>query len=277
MHDTDLFLLLIISAPVLALIPAYIAGRKGRSFLGFFIYGLFFWVIALIHALIMEGGSKGSRTNQSEHSSPQTFQRPLKTAVVGDLSDDSYKLHLSEKYSIQKNEVFEKFVCAGNMFDTLEAALAYAHAAEVDRASKHDVLSAEAEITETSDFLSNQKTFIEALVFFLISGFAGLSIFVFLRVLQIYPFSDYLNLFSPWWCLPFALSFQILRAKNLLDDKPMIGLAALPVVLPIAYEFGAWQLMMAFRPLFWEPTLFWLLLCTGVTAFLTTLPPKQRK
>jgi hypothetical protein len=183
----------------------------------------------------------------------------------------------SQKYSIQKNEVFEKFVCAGNMFDTLEAALAYAHTAEVDRASKHDVLSAEAEITETSDFLSNQKTVIEALVFFLISGFAGLSIFVFLRVLQIYPFSDYLNLFSPWWCLPFALSFQILRAKNLLDEKPMIGLAALPVVLPIAYEFGAWQLMMAFRPLFWEPTLFWLLLCPGVTAFLTTLPPKQLK
>ena len=43
-----------------------------------------------------------------------------------DLADDGYKLYLAEKYSIQRNDVFEKFVCADKMFPTLADALTHA-------------------------------------------------------------------------------------------------------------------------------------------------------
>lgn len=43
----------------------------------------------------------------------------------------SYKLHLSEKFDIKKNELFEQYVCLDEMFDTLDEALA--HADKTDR------------------------------------------------------------------------------------------------------------------------------------------------
>jgi ABC-type Mn2+/Zn2+ transport system permease subunit len=42
----------------LALIPAFIAQSKGRSFLGWYIYGIFLWIIALIHSLVLSDKSK---------------------------------------------------------------------------------------------------------------------------------------------------------------------------------------------------------------------------
>lgn len=43
-----------------------------------------------------------------------------------DLDAAQYKIHLSEKYAITKNNLFEKYVCLDEMFDTLDDALAYA-------------------------------------------------------------------------------------------------------------------------------------------------------
>lgn len=48
----ELLLFLILFVP-LGLIPAAIARRKGRSFAGFWIFGIFFWLIALIVALVI--------------------------------------------------------------------------------------------------------------------------------------------------------------------------------------------------------------------------------
>jgi len=39
---------------VLGLIPAFIARYKGRSFIGFWIYGIFLWPVALIHSLVLK-------------------------------------------------------------------------------------------------------------------------------------------------------------------------------------------------------------------------------
>jgi RNA polymerase subunit RPABC4/transcription elongation factor Spt4 len=39
---------------VLAVIPGMIASSKGRSFFGFFLFGLLIWPVALVHALIMQ-------------------------------------------------------------------------------------------------------------------------------------------------------------------------------------------------------------------------------
>jgi hypothetical protein len=44
------------------------------------------------------------------------------------LDDDSYKLFLSSRYAIQKNDLFEKYVVSERMFESLDAALEFAHA-----------------------------------------------------------------------------------------------------------------------------------------------------
>ncbi len=140
-EPTEVLLLLavLIAAP---LIPANIAKTKGRSFLGFYIYGLFFWVIALIHSLVMESSKptnsnsdnstfKNSSTSNSDNSTSKNNTTSLtKKTETRDLNDDSYKLHLAEKYSIKRNDLFEKFVCDDKMFDRLDIALAHAHRLE---------------------------------------------------------------------------------------------------------------------------------------------------
>ncbi len=41
-------------AAVIALLPAYIAHRKGHSFLIWYAYGVIFWLLAVIHVLVLE-------------------------------------------------------------------------------------------------------------------------------------------------------------------------------------------------------------------------------
>ena len=45
-------------AILLGLIPASIAKKKGRSFIGFWIYGALFFIIALPHALLLKANKK---------------------------------------------------------------------------------------------------------------------------------------------------------------------------------------------------------------------------
>ena len=45
-------------ALLLGLIPASIASNKGKSFIGFWIYGTLLFIIALPHALIMKADAK---------------------------------------------------------------------------------------------------------------------------------------------------------------------------------------------------------------------------
>lgn len=47
-------IIMIIVLPFLALIPANIADKKGHSFAGFWVYGVLFFVLALIHAWMLD-------------------------------------------------------------------------------------------------------------------------------------------------------------------------------------------------------------------------------
>lgn len=38
---------------LMAMLPAFIASKKGRGFIGWFIYALLLWPVAFIHALVM--------------------------------------------------------------------------------------------------------------------------------------------------------------------------------------------------------------------------------
>ncbi|RZT56978.1 hypothetical protein EV283_1035 [Sphingomonas sp. BK036] len=44
----------LIVAAVIGLLPAFIASGKGRSFLGWWIYGAMLWIIAFPHSLIIK-------------------------------------------------------------------------------------------------------------------------------------------------------------------------------------------------------------------------------
>ncbi len=50
-----------------------------------------------------------------------------------DLSNDSYKLFLAEKYAIKKNEVFDKFVTQEKLFNSIDDALDFSHSEEIRR------------------------------------------------------------------------------------------------------------------------------------------------
>jgi len=49
----DLVILFLILMLVVSMIPAAIASGKGRPFVGWWLYGIFIWPVALIHALCL--------------------------------------------------------------------------------------------------------------------------------------------------------------------------------------------------------------------------------
>lgn len=58
---------MIFLAALLGLIPACIAKGKGRSFVGFWVYGTLFLIIALPHALLMKSGVKARGGKKCPH------------------------------------------------------------------------------------------------------------------------------------------------------------------------------------------------------------------
>ena len=101
---------------IFCIVVAIIARSKGRSgiawfFISFLISPLLSLILVLVlkpaevEVIVEEVGFDGSR----------------------DLDNDAYKLFLSKKYNIQKNDVFDKFVCQEKMYPTIAEALIYAH------------------------------------------------------------------------------------------------------------------------------------------------------
>ena len=97
---------------------------------------------------VISGGTKGEIEARLGFSLPSVVpeSNQVKSSATKsrNLADDSYKLFLSDKYSIERNEVFDKFVCAGSMFETLEEALKHADELESAKLNEPDV---EEEIT----------------------------------------------------------------------------------------------------------------------------------
>jgi len=52
------------------------------------------------------------------------------------LSNDAYKIYLTKKYVIEKNEALGKFICADSLFSTIDEALAFANEKELDGKAK---------------------------------------------------------------------------------------------------------------------------------------------
>lgn len=151
-------ILIIIVLLALASIPPFIASSKGREFFIWFIYSLFLFPFAFIHAIVIkpnehaEGIKKcpscasvipdtaiicpSCRHNfeavvdqQKELSSPSKIIS-ISWDGVRDISDTSYQLFLTKKYQIEKNLTLEKYVIQDKVFSTLEDSLKEADSRE---------------------------------------------------------------------------------------------------------------------------------------------------
>lgn len=160
---------------LMALVVALVANSKGRSAGLWFFYGLIIWPLALIHAFFLNktvealeqekqkmgeircpncAGWVYKEAKACPHCQSQLSSHGRATSSAGAASGGSatgavwqntrnldsaqYKIFLSEKYNIQKNELFGKFVCGDGMFDALDDALA--HADQIDRKQQSDRL-----------------------------------------------------------------------------------------------------------------------------------------
>jgi hypothetical protein len=68
-------------------------------------------------------------------STPNQLNKPeikdeLRFAGERSISNDAYKLFLSRKYNIEKNEIFNQYSCQERLFDTVDEAVAYAASLE---------------------------------------------------------------------------------------------------------------------------------------------------
>lgn len=100
----------------LSVVCAIIAKNKGRSAAAWFFLSCFISpLLALILVIVL---------------------KPVEGEVITEeigfggerhLNNDAYKIFLSKKYDIQKNDIFDKFVCQEKMFPNIEESLAYAH------------------------------------------------------------------------------------------------------------------------------------------------------
>lgn len=59
-----MFIVTLLVGAVLGLIPATIASRKGRSFGRWWLYGTFFFLIALIHSLVIRSDEARTETGR---------------------------------------------------------------------------------------------------------------------------------------------------------------------------------------------------------------------
>lgn len=83
-------------------------------------------LMTLVGALMAIFGQDG----EQEHNSSARPKPNSDYAGERDLKADPYRLWLAEKYSIERNEVFDRFVVEGQTFSSLDEALEHAHETE---------------------------------------------------------------------------------------------------------------------------------------------------
>lgn len=64
---------------------------------------------------------------------PRKKPTKLDDAIERDLSNTRYKVWLIDAYGIEKNEVLGEFLCGEKSFETVDEALEFAHAKEVEK------------------------------------------------------------------------------------------------------------------------------------------------
>ena len=112
-----------ISLVVGGTVGVLIGNAVNRKTAGFW-FGLFLGPIGWIIVLLLP--RKGSAIKQTQVVA--VTKRPERN-----LDNDDYKIWLGKTYNIQKNELFEKFECEEQLFESLEEALIFADKKEGEK------------------------------------------------------------------------------------------------------------------------------------------------
>lgn len=109
----EIFLVVFISGIIFGLIGSFIAKNKGVTQSSGFFFGFFLGPIGLIIVALLNPTS-------------QNFVSSTGYQDGRDLVADRYRLWLTQRYDIQRNESLNRFVVASDSFETLEDALGHA-------------------------------------------------------------------------------------------------------------------------------------------------------
>lgn len=129
-------------------------GRPGAGIIAGLFLGPLGWIIVL---LLPREATPAPTVGSVTSPQPSSASSPLPRNR--DLADDAYKLYLSDKYNVQKNDLFDKYVCNEQMFDSLEEALAHA-----------DSLEGEAPAIENAPPLEDATSILRKLGFLITGG-----------------------------------------------------------------------------------------------------------
>ena len=123
----EIFLFLFVIGLIFGGVGVAIASNKNVDGLAGFLLGAFLGPIGLIIVALLNPSravtsSAANGDNRKEHNVDFVGERSF--------TSDAYRLWLADRYKIQRNDVFDRFVTGGRTFETLDAALAYCYDVE---------------------------------------------------------------------------------------------------------------------------------------------------
>ena len=126
----EILVVLFLMGLIFGAVGAAIASNKNVDGVAGFLLGAFLGPIGLIIVALLNPSTAVT-------SSAADAVKPEKEIdeFVGEinLTSDPYRLWLADRYEIQRNELFDRFVIKDQTFDTLDAALSYAYDLEAAR------------------------------------------------------------------------------------------------------------------------------------------------
>lgn len=157
-----LLLVLTVSGLVFGAIGVAIARNKNVDGTTGFLLGAFLGPLGLIIVALLNPTVAKSRLEYGDRFSGQS-----------DLTSDAYRLWLTKKYDISRNELFDKYIYNENIYDSLDAVIAYVHEKEIHttaeeaaaklRALKSEAIQKERRALQRTEFAKKAKYIVPVL------------------------------------------------------------------------------------------------------------------
>ena len=126
----EIFVFLFVMGLIFGAVGVAIASNKNVDGLIGFLLGAFLGPIGLIIVALLNPSRAATSSSADAVNSEKGIDE-----FVGEISftSDPYRLWLADRYQIQRNELFDRFVIKDQTFETLDAALAHAYDVEAAR------------------------------------------------------------------------------------------------------------------------------------------------